>query len=227
MTSHIVSGIIQHEMKGDDAMNLPELPDKLGVVLRETGWNLPCPDQVSYYELEKERKLYVEGEIDSSVLALQRLILRWNSEDKGIPREDRRPIRLYIWSRGGDVDSMWSLIDTIELSGTPVYTVNVGMAESAAALIFLAGHRRYMLPRAHLMIHEGSAKMVGDSVKVLDASENYRKTIQKMREYILSRTRISASVLGKQKNHDWEIDAKYCLEHGACEEIVTGLDDVI
>ena len=34
-------------------------------------------------------------------------------------------------------------------------------------------------------------------------------------------------VLNKQKCHDWELDAKYCLEHGVCDAVVEKLSEII
>ena len=141
--------------------------------------------------------------MDSNLLNLQRMILRWNMEDAGRPVEQRKPIHLYIMSYGGDVDYMWSLIDTIEASVTPVITVDMGVAASAAGLIFMAGHRRLMTRRAKVVIHEGSAKLAGDAVKVMDASESYKRVVKQMKDYILSRTGIASSALNRQKCHDW------------------------
>lgn len=205
----------------------PAIPEAVKMIVRQMDPGLPIPDLVSYYVLENDRKLYLDSDVDNNVLNIQRLILRWNMEDAGKPAEERKPIYLYIFSPGGDVDMMWSLIDTIEASETPVFTVNMGVAASAAGLIFLAGHKRYMLSRSRVVIHEGSARMSGDAVKVMDAGESYKKTLKQMREYILKRTEINASVLNKQKCHDWELDARYCLEHGVCEVIVEKLNDII
>lgn len=188
---------------------------------------LPIPELVSYYELEKKRKLYLDSDVDNSVLSIQRMLLRWNMEDAGKPAEEREPIWLYIFSPGGHIGYMWSLVDTIAASETPVHTVNMGVAASAAGIIYLAGHRRFMLPRAKMVIHEGSASMAGDAVKVLDASESYKKAMKQMKDYILSRTNISASILNKQKCHDWELDSTYCLEHGVCHSIVSKLSEIL
>jgi len=206
---------------------LPTLPDGAKIVMKQVHPGLPMPDLVSYYVLENDRKLYLDEEVDSSILNLQRMILRWNMEDAGKPVEERKPIRLYIMSPGGDVDFMWSLVDTIEASETPVFTVNMGVAASAASIIFLAGHKRLMLGRSKLVIHEGSARMAGDAVKVMDASESYKKMMKQMKDYILSRTAISPAVLNKQKCHDWELDAKYCVEHGVCDAVVDKLSDIL
>ena len=148
-------------------------------------------------------------------------------EDRGLLPDERKPIWLYIMSYGGDIDYMWSVIDTIMMSVTPVYTVNMGVAASAAALIFLAGKKRLMMPTAKMIIHEGSAQLAGDAVKVMDQSESYRKQLKQMKEFVLAHSEIPRQQLMKKRNNDWELDATYCIENGACDMIVRTLDDVI
>ena len=218
-----------HEKRNEtpEAPHTPGFPPQLKKIMRRVDPALPNPDLVSYYALEDDRKLYLETEVDEDAFTIERMILRFNMEDAGKPRNERKPVYLYIYSPGGDVDIMWSLIDAIELSETPIITVNMGVAASAAGLIFLAGHRRIMLKRSRLVIHEGSARLQGDAVKVMDASESYKKLMKQMQEFILSRTRITSAALNKQKCHDWEINADYALEHGACDMIAGTINDII
>ena len=190
---------------------------------------LPEPDLVSYYALEDRRCIFLEDQVDSNIMTIIRMILRWNAYDKdhNIPVEKREPITIVIMNYGGDVDYMWALIDVIEASQTPVRTVNIGNCCSAAALIFMAGHERLMMKRAKVLIHEGSASMSGDSTKILDATESYRKVIKAMKEYIAERTSIPKSVLNKKRNNDWEIDSEYCLEHQVCTKIIVSLEEIL
>lgn len=202
------------------------LPPSVVNVIRSEDAGLPNPDLVSHYALQQKRIMYLDGEVNENIMAIHRMILRWNLEDAGEPVERRKPIVLCIFSLGGDCDCMWSMVDAIETSETPVYTVNVGRACSAAALIFLAGHRRFMFPRSKVLIHEGSAQMAGDAIKVMDASDNYRQVVKQMKEYVLSRTAISPAQMNKRRGHDWLLDAAYCLEHGACDAVVTKWSEV-
>ena len=160
-------------------------------------------------------------------MAIVRMIMRWNMEDGGLPEEERKPIWLYIESGGGNAVYMWTLIDAILSSVTPVYTVNMGLAASAAALIFMAGKIRFMMPRAKVMIHEGSASIEGDAGKVLDFSDAYKKDLQASRDYILERTQIPKRQLSKKRSNDWELDAAYCLEYKVCDKIVSGLNEIL
>lgn len=70
---------------------------------------IQIPEQFSYnfadlYNIEDEqnRVMLLNCEIDDNVVenAVYH-ILRYNRADKGIPLEERRPIRIYINSRGG------------------------------------------------------------------------------------------------------------------------------
>ena len=188
---------------------------------------MPNPDEISHYKLEKERKYYLDDIVDGSLMGLHRMILRWNMEDIGKKPEERKPIWIFIMSPGGEADIMWALLDMIGASKTPIYTVNVGTAASAASLIFIAGHKRFMMPNARVIIHEGSAQFGGDAVKVMDASESYKKELKRMKNYILKRTSIQPAQLNRKRNNDWELDAQFCIENGVCDKIVESIEEVI
>lgn len=187
---------------------------------------LPDPDSISYYKLEKERKYYLDCEVDGALMALHRMILRWNIEDKGKKPEERKPIWVYIMSPGGEVDVMWALVDAICLSATPIHTVNVGVASSAASLIFIAGHKRYMMPNAKVVIHEGSAQIGGDAIKVMDFSESYKKELKKMKQFIAGHTGILPKQLNAKRANDWELDASFCMENKVCDRIIESIEEV-
>lgn len=188
---------------------------------------LPEPETVNYYTLAKERKIYIDYDIDENILDLQKKLLQWNMEDKGKPREERKPIYIYIMSSGGDLNYMWSVIDSIEISQTPVITINMGLAASAAGLIFMAGHERYMLRRSKVLIHKGAATVGGDAQKVQDFLEDYKKDLNKMKEYVLERTNIPKSTMSRKQNNDWVLDSDYCLEHGVCTRIIDSMEDIV
>ena len=201
-----------------------EMPD---FTLEIPNNGLPDPAEITYYVLEKERKLYLDFDIDDAALSIQKMILRWNMEDKGKPVEERKPIWLYILSSGGAITHMWAICDAINLSKTPIYTVNVGLAASAASLIFISGHKRFMFPKATVLIHEGSAELSGDAIKVMDQSEAYRKSLKQMKEYILQKTNIPPKELNKKRANDWELSSDYCMKNGVCDILVTSLEEII
>ena len=105
---------------------------------------LPDSDLLNYYIDLDKRQFWVDSEIDNYSLELVKYILRWNEEDKMLPPEQRKPIRIFFFSPGGDLDVNYALIDTISMSKTPIIGINVGQCASAAAFIYLSCHKRYM-----------------------------------------------------------------------------------
>lgn len=64
-----------------------------------------------------------------------------------------KPITILVNSGGGDMHSVFGLVDVIRSSKAKINTVCVGMAASAGAMILAAGHKRYALPSTQIMVH--------------------------------------------------------------------------
>ena len=105
-------------------------------------------EDIFYLRDLKQRKLFISTNIcQETVDDAIRHIMQINREDKGIARNDRNPIILYVTSNGGDVDAGFALVDVILSSETPVYVINQGYQYSMGFLIGLAGHKRNGLAR--------------------------------------------------------------------------------
>lgn len=188
---------------------------------------LPDPWLTNYWELENNRIFYLDSEIDESVLDIQRSIILINIRDKGKPVEERVPIKIYIDSPGGNVDETMSLCTTIIKSTTPVITVNVAQAYSAAGLIFMAGHKRFAFPYSKALIHSGSGCIGGTFEQTEQAQRNYKKQVDEMMDYILERSSISSTLLKKNKSKDWYFDAEEQITYGIATKIIESLEEII
>lgn len=198
-----------------------------GVQLELPNAVLPDPAKLNYYAFANDRKLFLEEDVGFPVMNMIKMIMQWNKEDAQIPVDDRKPIVIYIMSEGGYLSYMWAIIDAMLASKTPIITVNMGIAASAASLIYLAGSKRYMMPSSTVVIHEGSTEVGGDAGKVMDAIKNYDKEITKMKDFILNRSQIPSKMLNKKRKDDWYIDVATCLEYGVCHKIVETIDEII
>ena len=128
---------------------------------------LADPTLCLFYKNLEQRIIWLDQEVDEQCLDIIRHILRWNQEDKDIDPADRKPIRFFFFSPGGDLEVNNALIDTIKLSKTPVWGINVGRCYSAAAYIFLACHKRYCLASSQLLLHQGSGAFSGTYQEIL------------------------------------------------------------
>lgn len=148
-------------------------------------------------------------------------ILRWNAQDKDIPGEKRKPIVLYINSKGGNSFDGQALIDVILASKTKVKTVCLGMAASMAYLIFLAGHERYSFPNACLLMHEGAQEISNSASKTRDIMEFFDEVDERIKQFILSRTKIDSDFYdGVYKKELWMYADSQGKEFGIVHKII-------
>lgn len=186
-------------------------------------------------ELE-DRRVYLYGEIlpldsddsfyaDASIASfIVEQILDINRIDDGIDPEEREPIRLYINSPGGDVTEGFALISAIEISKTPIYTINMGQWSSMAFLIGIAGHKRFSLPKASFLMHDGSIFLYGSANKVKDRVEfENRFENEVVKPFVLAHSKMLEEDYDKLDRKEFYMLASDALELGFIDEIVTDM----
>lgn len=195
----------------DFEISLEELPNGLSV------------DDMFFLKDVKNRKFFLNYEVDQcGIHDIARHILQINKEDdtEGIPREERRPILLYIASNGGEVDSGFELIDIIESSVTPVYTVNLGFQYSMGFLIGLAGHKRYAMKNAKFLMHDGSNFVWNSGAKAQDQMEFNKKVEARVKEYVLSHSNVSEEEYDSKLRVEWYLFADEAKQKGFTDCII-------
>lgn len=167
-------------------------------------YNLCYEDRFQAEDLEA-RRLYLNGEIDATAIdSIVYNIMRYNRLDKGLTKEERKPIILYINSPGGSVSDGYGIIDTILSSKTPVYTVNIALCASMGFLIFIAGEKRYSMPRSEFLMHDGSTMGYDSLAKMKDRMEFETVQLENMtKEYITSRTKIDEYLYNQKYRCEW------------------------
>lgn len=169
----------------------------------------------------KQRKLFLHTDISQDTVEdAIRHIMQINREDKGIDREMRKPIILYIASNGGDVDAGFALIDVILSSRTPVYIVNQGYQYSMGFLIGLAGHKRFSMPHAKFLMHDGSQFIYNSGAKAQDQMEFNKRQEDRIKQYVLSRTKITSEMYDSQMRKEWYMFADEAKDLGVTDYII-------
>ena len=181
-------------------------------------------DEMFYARDLKQRKLFLMGEIDEGIMELiVKHILQYNADDKDIPIEERVPVKLYISSPGGSVDAGFELIDAIEASKTPVYTINTGFEYSMGFLIGLAGDIRYATQNAKFLMHDGSSCVYSSGTKAQDVMKFNQRIEDRIKEYVLKHSKISEEEYDRNLRVEWYLFADEAKEKGFADKIV-GVD---
>ena len=178
-------------------------------------------DDVFYLKDLKQRKLFLKCDIDQcSVSDVVKHIMQYNAEDKGKPVDERQPILLYVVSNGGVVDAGFELIDVIECSKTPVYTINTGYQYSMGLLIGLAGHKRFATKNAKYLMHDGSNFVWNSGAKAQDQMEFNRKVEERIKQYILSHTKLKEEEYDSKLRVEWYFFTDEAKEKGFTDFII-------
>lgn len=169
-----------------------------------------------------ERGLYLYGVItEETANAFRDAITFWNKVDRidGIPPEDRQPIKIFINSDGGDLPATLSIIDLIQMSETPVWTINIGKAYSGGFFICIAGHKRFGYPSSTYLFHEGCRQDGGDAHKYLQGASFYKKELEVLKKIVLKHTNISEEEYQEIKKDDLWLLANEALKKNVIDEI--------
>lgn len=186
---------------------------------------LADPSLLNFYNDLEERIYWLTGTVGDSTLDLIQYIIKWNREDKGIPVEERKPIRLIIFSEGGSMDVEESIVSFIRLSKTPVYGIAAGMVASAASLIYLSCHKKFAIPNAYFLLHKGSCHgLSGNFNEIKSFMSDYEEQVKKMVTFYVENTQYTEEEVNKNINTDWYVRFPEALEKGLVDEMIDDID---
>lgn len=170
-----------------------------------------------------QRIIVLGSEVDDQVanrLCTQLLLL--SAED---PRAD---ISLYINSPGGSVSAGLAIYDTMRLIPNDVSTLALGLAGSMAQFLLCAGTsgKRFSLPHAQVLMHQGSAGFGGTAADIEIYAEQLGRTGATMMRLISEHTGQPLERVEHDSLRDRWFSAGEARDYGIVDHIVERLDDV-
>lgn len=130
------------------------------------------------------------------------------------------PIKIYINSPGGDVQSAFSIVDLIKRCTVPVYTYVEGSVASAATLVSMSGKKRFISTNAVMMLHQISSWFQGTYENHMDERKNLDMMMTKIKNYYTSNSKIPMEELEELLKHDIDLSAEDCLKYGFVDTII-------
>ncbi|MGI8476826.1 MAG: ATP-dependent Clp protease proteolytic subunit, partial [Thermomicrobiales bacterium] len=196
-------------------MEIPTIDNLIPMVIESTNRGERSYD--IYSRLLKDRIIFlgfpVDDQVANSIIA-QMLVLE--HED---PTQD---IRLYINSPGGVVYSGLAIYDTMQMIKPDVSTFCMGMGASMAAVLLAGGAKgkRFALPNARIMIHQGSGGFRGN---VPDIEVMARETINlttKLTEILAFHTGQTYDKVKANTQRDYYMTPGEAREYGIVDEVL-------
>ena len=197
---------------------LPPMHDSANLQLAD-------PSLVNFYSDLQNRVYWLTEEIGECTLDLVQYITRWNREDRGIPVEDRKPIRIIIDCGGGSLSVSETLSNIIKMSKTPIYSIALGFVASGASVVHLSCHKKYALPNSVFVLHKGSCSGVsGTYDEIVSFARDYEKQIEMLMTFYIENTKYTEEEIEENIQTDWYIRMDEAIEKGLVDEVITDID---
>lgn len=187
------------------------------------------PEEYNYWTSRQNRTFYIDFEVDETyeLMEIAKVIIQINMSEINIPKENLKPIYLFVHSYGGDIEQANFFCDLVMSSRVPIITIGMGVAMSAGFLILISGQKRYAFKHCQMLIHSGSAGFSGTAEQVEEMQKNYKKQINEMKQYILERTSIDEKTFNKNKNKDWYLTSKELIDYHVVDALIENIDDIL
>jgi len=166
--------------------------------------------------LLRERIVFLGQEVDEQIANLiVAEILYLEAQDPA------RDIHLYINSPGGLAYAGMAIYDVMQHVRCEVSTICVGMGMSAAAMILCGGApgKRYALPSAKIMIHQGSAGARGAPRDMEIHLREVLATTRRMIEIIAYHSGRPMDQVERDIDRDYYMTAGEAKDYGLIDEI--------
>lgn len=175
-------------------------------------------------QLLGRRILVLDGPLDDdngTLLTTQLLTLAAEDPEAGIA--------LWIHSPGGSVPAMLAIRDVMRLIPCEVSTLALGLACSAGQFLLSSGSRgrRFALPHARILMHQGSAGIGGSTVDVEVQAEDLRHTVDTVLRIIAEDTGQPFDRVYDDSLHDRWFTAAQAAEYGFIDHIVDSFAQIV
>lgn len=139
--------------------------------------------------------------------------------------KDKRALRFFINSEGGDASRAFSVVSLIEVAkakGKPVETVVLHDAHSSGSIVAVAGSHRVVAKRGSYLLHYGQTDVVANNpVELARIAEANTRHFHTIRQHYLDSTKASVDVLDEFLLHDnFYLPADRALELGFADEFL-------
>jgi ATP-dependent Clp protease, protease subunit len=170
-----------------------------------------------YSRLLRERIVFLGQEVEDGIANLiTAQLLFLEGEDP------ERDISLYINSPGGAAHAGMAIYDAIQYVKPDVRTICYGIGMSAAAMILAGGApgKRFALPHARIMIHQGSAGFRGTPADIQIAAKEITETTRLMAEAIARHSGRDVEQVLRDIDRDYFMAPEEAIDYGLIDSVI-------
>ena len=172
-----------------------------------------------YSRLLRERIVFLGQEVNDDIANLiAAQLLHLDAQDPG------RDIWLYVNSPGGSAYAGMAIYDAMQYVKSDVSTVCLGMGMSMAAVVLAGGApgKRYALPNAKVMIHQGSGGFRGAPTDIQIAAREILALTRRCAELIAQHSGQDVEQVLRDIDRDRFMTPEEAIEYGIVDQVLEG-----
>lgn len=175
--------------------------------------------------LLKARSLFISEAINSS--SAKKVV----SDLLTLDAMNSDPIYIYINSPGGEINSGFSIYDTINYIGSEVKVISTGLCASIATIINVAAKKenRFSMPNARFLIHQPliSEKIYGQATDIEITANEMTKTKAKINRILAEECSQDLQKIEKDTQRDYWMSPSEALEYGLIHKIIENKKEIL
>jgi ATP-dependent Clp protease protease subunit len=167
--------------------------------------------------LFKSRTVLLFGEINDKVArAITAQLVALSSDSD-------KPIRMFINSPGGHVESGDTIFDIIRFVRAPVQVIGTGWVASAGALIFIAAKKenRFCLPNTRFMLHQPSGGTMGKASDIAIEAKEIIRMRQRLNETFARETGQPLEKVIRDTERNYWMSGEEAVTYGLAHKVIT------
>ena len=174
------------------------------------------PSNLIDKNLFKSRTVLLFGEINDKVArAITAQLIALSSDSD-------KPIRMFINSPGGHVESGDTIFDIIRFVRAPVQVIGTGWVASAGALIFIAAKKenRFALPNTRFMLHQPSGGTMGRATDIAIEAKEIIRMRQRLNETFARETGQPLEKVIRDTERNFWMSAEDAVTYGLASRVI-------
>ncbi|MBX9796660.1 ATP-dependent Clp protease proteolytic subunit [Sphingomonas sp.] len=138
------------------------------------------------------------------------------------------PIKIFVNSPGGHVESGDTIHDLITFIKSPVAVVGTGWVASAGTHIFLGApkERRFCLPNTRFLIHQPSGGAGGRATDIAIQAKEIIKMRERLARVISEKTGQPVERVREDIERDYWMTTEEAKEYGILGTVITSMDQI-
>jgi ATP-dependent Clp protease protease subunit len=199
----------------EEEPDMPEKPD-------QTPKADERPPNLLDANLFRSRTVLLFGEIsDKSARSVTAQLVALSAESD-------KPIRMFINSPGGHVESGDTIFDVIRFVRAPVQVIGTGWVASAGALIFIAAKKenRFCLPNTRFMLHQPSGGAMGRASDIAIEAKEIIRMRQRLNETFARETGQKLEKVERDTERNFWMSAEEAVVYGLVNRVISRATEI-